>query len=1575
MPLPPDMLAPVNEAATAPLHVLILTLCQRLQVRSDQAIELLSRNSHFLQHMLSSGINGDLAPIISWCRALHESAPKLAALLCADDARNELPVVLHCLRDILLSKDREIAIWGCHILSKTISKLDARARSTPAWRWFISPESVSNTADENAIGAEQSGLHAVVVCMQTHPSSVAAAWKLMRTFCTSDDDEGVTAGRLSVLLCNSLQKYCITPRAYLGIILSLLKRIADDPVISRRAEEEGVLRKFTEYALTHADSPAPHGSVEASADPLASPVASARSVDSETVVYTRIAAIELISDLWITFPEVFGTRPQASRLALAMLKKACRDPMLPLQVAAASVMFRMLFEFAQSGNKFAAYLYKTMVFSLIESSTDNESFHEFQVSNMSVLLQTVPQLPVNVMIEPLIKQVALSGYNNRDFEFFLAIAKHDRLDEMHALLLADLLGKVALNDPIFSRTACIPLLTMLKRFEEDTAVTDYTVRLFKVGLTQLLQVEAGAVKILRAQPPNMQQELENYAFRRIMAEETLYKILQLDHMPATKRILPMIRAASAHYAKMVGNAEKKQRGLEILEHTATTALANDFDLDGGHPEEGTQDISDTPQPTSEAASADVSGSSGHEVDASAGVGGSDIRSTDLGADLGADPGADPSVIPSEAEGDLGIALDEQALHFQETAATDAAVMDVAEESMVQADKAVANAHDDDDGLASHSGLDKSSAIESSPVFVKRSPELQGRAVDDLDFDHIRIDSPSISHKAEPSPKGASTEGGGRRSMRQMVAPSPEENKRAPGPRSSDSPGPAFKFSTPPARARRSSRSPALGNSMSMSQWRNAEKNKRKRVRTRSKQAHASSGAQKTASEPASEPLVTLNGVIDGISGNYDEDCQRAQQALAPWRRQLRYVFTEYARSHPPRANGATFDSIAHEKARMAHKDYALLLRDFSVIPKYVSVQQSSTIYKRLTASIHRQQLNCNDFFICMHAIVLLHDKIRDARRAKDPSLSSLSMLGRPISRGADSLIVRMRDAAMKRFADYHSRVMGGSLLHADCKAPSGADPKVWKPRELPEDEISSLNQLLAEDPQTRLPSGVFKEHILVRDLPSTMSPEAIVEEDRGKAAEKMDIVYSVLDDIMNAAIGIPMFPQRVIVKVRSEKARSKEMKLKKGGASSSPSPVERPRKRFTEVLPLSGTARQPHSMQGKPSPKWSKESLERLYTVDKTKSKHKKVESEALPLAFGIRMPRFGGDANQPQAKNSPARPSAGPAPSVCERLYPFSDLNAANAGGEEEQEEAPKSGRRSPILFGKSSPSSSEKKSPTSADSALASTGKAQYSHFRKKKKHAEKKKEEDAQQRHELRMAEAKRKKRNKLMKARLAQLAQEKQAAIEAKKNRDEQIAVRKMEREHEAAVKRQLEKRRLRRWQAEQKKKESEKLSQEEKNKAKLRADSNSRAMRSVKRFDQEQGWAAKKKQKDELRKKKIQEKKEQLSRSRRNEMAKEARNRRQQRARMAAAKPAQSNAGQQQQQKRLDAETLQLIEDELLDLDTETSGFVSTESVRSVLSSHGIYSSDVKALLSAATDGGDDEIDYNEFLTNLKAQEM
>lgn len=65
-------------------------------------------------------------------------------------------------------------------------------------------------------------------------------------------------------------------------------------------------------------------------------------------------------------------------------------------------MFKLLDFFATNKNRYASPLYKEMTFSLIENHSDVD-LREFILRNFIILLKKFPKIPIEIILEPMLK--------------------------------------------------------------------------------------------------------------------------------------------------------------------------------------------------------------------------------------------------------------------------------------------------------------------------------------------------------------------------------------------------------------------------------------------------------------------------------------------------------------------------------------------------------------------------------------------------------------------------------------------------------------------------------------------------------------------------------------------------------------------------------------------------------------------------------------------------------------------------------------------------------------------------------------------------------------------------------------------------------------------------------------------------------------------------------------------------------------------------------------------------------------------------------------------------------------------
>ena len=71
--------------------------------------------------------------------------------------------------------------------------------------------------------------------------------------------------------------------------------------------------------------------------------------------------------------------------------------------------------------------------SLIENYA-NETVRQFILANLGATLEDIPNIPVGLIVEPLIRQLSLNASRVVDYDFFVVLAKHKRLELSHALV-------------------------------------------------------------------------------------------------------------------------------------------------------------------------------------------------------------------------------------------------------------------------------------------------------------------------------------------------------------------------------------------------------------------------------------------------------------------------------------------------------------------------------------------------------------------------------------------------------------------------------------------------------------------------------------------------------------------------------------------------------------------------------------------------------------------------------------------------------------------------------------------------------------------------------------------------------------------------------------------------------------------------------------------------------------------------------------------------------------------------------------------------------------------------------------
>ena len=132
------------------------------------------------------------------------------------------------------------------------------------------------------------------------------------------------------------------------------------------------------------------------------------------------------------------------------MKRGIRDDSQVMRFCLMQMMFDLLDEFASKKNPYASIVYKKITFLFIENH-DELTMREFMLRNIQKIFQRYSTIPVDIFLEPFIKQIKISEsksylVNIFDMEFINVAVRHKKLKVGIGLELFDLLAKTKLKD-------------------------------------------------------------------------------------------------------------------------------------------------------------------------------------------------------------------------------------------------------------------------------------------------------------------------------------------------------------------------------------------------------------------------------------------------------------------------------------------------------------------------------------------------------------------------------------------------------------------------------------------------------------------------------------------------------------------------------------------------------------------------------------------------------------------------------------------------------------------------------------------------------------------------------------------------------------------------------------------------------------------------------------------------------------------------------------------------------------------------------------------------------------------------
>ena len=455
------------------LEFLIVSLCKYLRLEPKQSAGLLTQNNKYLAHVVVKGLKGNHQPIESWFNALCTYSEHLMTLVVKEFQNGSLDLVLQSAKPGLLTKNSVVAKSCCGFFTKAFKLLNRSNLEEATWEWFIKQGIKSVFVMLNRVGDEiLDDLGNLLCCFR--------------------------ADKLYWLVINWLGEEFEDKKEFLEIQFKLFFALKNHEVY----KASGILDRVIEILL--------------------------REGDQHNEVQSRSLAVSFLGAAWVEFENYLKDQEDLQASILNIIKRATRDKSSVLKITAIAQLFTLLSHLYNQRNSVASVVFKSLTFLLVENYS-LEPVREFVSYNFLVVLDEIPSLPVQVIIEPLAKQHQLAenvDLNLCDFDLFLSLARHPCIDLEGSIQLLDILVKVFLNNSEFSKAALSGILCLVGQFCDKKPFQDYFSRFSKVALGQIVSDEKTRKHSAKSYPRYLNKPV---TLGKTLTNREMQEVLQNSH--------------------------------------------------------------------------------------------------------------------------------------------------------------------------------------------------------------------------------------------------------------------------------------------------------------------------------------------------------------------------------------------------------------------------------------------------------------------------------------------------------------------------------------------------------------------------------------------------------------------------------------------------------------------------------------------------------------------------------------------------------------------------------------------------------------------------------------------------------------------------------------------------------------------------------------------------------------------------------------------------------------------------------------------------------------------------------------
>ena len=495
---------PLFEAESC-LEFLILSFCHNFKLTVKQGAGLLAQGNKYLAHIVAKGLKGDFEPVIVWLQDIYSNTETLTQLILNESKEGALDFTLSGLKPGLISKDLEAVQWCLRVFSKLVLEFSENGLLEECWKWFNSESNI---------------LSMCVYAIQRFGREIYS--NVIELFLQIGQQDYVE------FFTSHLKKAVNDNKLYLNLLCDFFPYLAESESSYEEVSNSGVIGYWLELGLSEAEN-------------ISSKDAS-----------VRVAGMAFLTQLVLHFHSKVLENEFIINSILSLLNRLSREGNFILKYLAIGNLFYLLEFLAEHKSQFAATIYRALTFLLVEnySSTDLRNYIQ---SNFILTFESLPSMPVSILVDPLIKrlQVEELGLNTFDFDFIVAIAQHGSTTLKQGIHLIDILGKIYLNNMVDARAAGVGFTFLASRFIDEEAMQEYLYIFCRYCLNIIVSAEQ------ELETPN--KELE---YQRNLIVDMVCWIVQQWQDQLEEKLKDLLLQSNFGYKQVTGSDCKSL--LEIL---------------------------------------------------------------------------------------------------------------------------------------------------------------------------------------------------------------------------------------------------------------------------------------------------------------------------------------------------------------------------------------------------------------------------------------------------------------------------------------------------------------------------------------------------------------------------------------------------------------------------------------------------------------------------------------------------------------------------------------------------------------------------------------------------------------------------------------------------------------------------------------------------------------------------------------------------------------------------------------------------------------------------------------------------